>query len=132
MPAPPTVLQAFTIQERRKVLVSFSVNVGVFVILFINTNNINLSLQKLLSTTLFPNSVTSFTISYRDFFSDLSCCHEVIPASFCVNGSCSHICDIKYKCFNSSIVTVTLFTSSIYGDGRESTPYFVIIGKSTS
>ena len=69
------------------------------------------------------NPPNSYTITYSDAPSGRICGSATIPASSCLNGTCCYTFgEISPPCSSNSGVSVTVFATSIVGDGPSSQP----------
>ena len=68
----------------------------------------------------FDGSATNYTITYSDSASGRTCDSVTISASACINGLCNHMFDIPSACFNFDSIIITVFASSVLGDGPPS------------
>ena len=72
-----------------------------------------------ISTTI-DGSTSYLTVIYSDSISGETC-HPpiIIPASSCVNGTCSHLFDVlsSSDCPASTDISTTVFASNVLGDG---------------
>ena len=61
---------------------------------------------------------TYYNINYTNSMSGESCGSAVIPASSCTSSVCNHDFDISSSlCSPSTVLSVSIFASSILGDG---------------
>lgn len=68
-------------------------------------------------------SVLSYTINYIDTLSGISCGLATIPASSCRGGVCHHVFEASSSsCPVSDYITVTVFGTSVFGNGTSSLP----------
>ena len=65
----------------------------------------------------------SYTITYSDASSGRICDSAAIPASSCLNHLCCHTFgEISPSCSSNGDISITLFATSILGDGPPSQP----------
>lgn len=72
-----------------------------------------------ISSNEIDDSATNYTIIYSDSTSGRICDSAIISALTCTTGKCNHMLDIPSDgvCSNISRITITIFATSILGDG---------------
>ena len=67
--------------------------------------------------------VISYTITYTDASSGRDCGSATLPASSCWNGTCCHTFgEISPPCSSDGDISISVFSTSILGDGPPSKP----------
>ena len=65
----------------------------------------------------------SYTITYTDASSGRDCGSATIPTSSCLNGTCCHsFGEISPPCSSDGDISISVFSTSILGDGPPSKP----------
>ena len=69
-------------------------------------------------------SAISYTITYYDATSGSVCGSDTIytSESMCIKQKCSHIVNLSSQCNKSNSIAVTIFATSILGNGSSSNP----------
>ena len=74
------------------------------------------------------DAATSYTVTYFDSLSGIRCGSENISASLCIDRRCSKTFYLSLLCSNSTSISVSVYATSILGDGRESDPVTAVVG----
>ena len=65
----------------------------------------------------------SYTITYTDVSSQRNCGSATVPASSCLNETCCHsFGEISPPCSSDGDISISVFSTSILGDGLPSKP----------
>ena len=68
----------------------------------------------------------SYTITYTEISSDNICGTEIIPASSCLSGVCTHFFDLSSSNCGSVPISVRVSATNILGSGATSTPVSIL------
>ena len=75
-------------------------------------------------------SATNYTVTYSDSTSRRICDSVTISASTCISGHCYHMFNnILSACSNHTHIVITVFATSILGDGPFSEPFLLEFSK---
>ena len=76
-------------------------------------------------------SATNYTITYTDSTSQRTCSSVTISASACISGQCNHTFGIPSLCSDITSIAISVFATSILGNGPSSEPVFLEFSKFT-